>query len=113
MNGTNGVSPTELPRGNTGNTAPKPAGDNDGAEPDAPGADPFAPLTDADRAAAAAIPAGGGGEAGDDGDVLELRPCPERNPPRHGFKHWQRGEPSGVWIYRTAEGAPVVGGCPL
>ena len=91
LEGVNGVSPDELP----GETRETPV-------------DPFARLTDADRARAAEIPAGGGGEAGDDGDVLELRPCPERKPPRHGFKHWQHGEPSGVWIYRTAEGVPVV-----
>lgn len=96
LEGGNGVSPAALPRGNTGNTMP------------AGGADPFARLTDADRARAAAIPAGGGGEAGDDDDTLELQPCPEQNPPRHCFKHWQHGEPSSVWLYRTAEGEPVV-----
>ncbi len=96
LEGVNRVSPTEAPRGNTGNTAPT------------EGADPFARLTDADRARAAAIPAGGGGEASDDGDTLELRPCPEPNPPPHRFKHWQHGEPSRVWFYCAADGAFAV-----
>jgi uncharacterized protein (DUF927 family) len=72
------------------------------------GADPFAPPTDADRARAAAIPAGSGGEAGEDDGAVELRPSPEQHPPPHRFKHWQHGEPSRVWIYRTADGGPVV-----
>jgi len=83
--------------------APGPAGEDDGAEPDAPAADPFARLTDADRAAAAAIPTGGG-EAGEDDGAVEMRPCPEPSPPPSRFKHWTHGEPSAVWLYRTTEG---------
>ncbi len=72
-------------------------------------ADPFARLTDADHARAAAIPAGSGGGADDAAaEAVELRPCPEQNPPASRFKHWTHGEPSRVWVYRTAEGKPVV-----
>ncbi len=53
------------------------------------------------------IPAGGGTEAGGDGELTML-PCPEQSPPAHRFRHSEHGEPSRVWFYRTAEGAPVV-----
>ena len=101
-------TPDGFHAGSTGSAAaPGAFGDDASAEHDAPAADPFAPMTDADRARAAAIPAGGGGEAGDAADAMELRPCPEQNPQSHHFRHWERGEPSRVWVYRTAEGAPV------
>ncbi len=88
--------------------APEPAGDDDGASPelDARGADPFAPLTDADRARAAEIPAGGGGDAGDDDDLTML-PCADAVPPASFFRYGDLPEPSGVWVYRAADGAPV------
>jgi putative DNA primase/helicase len=71
--------------------------------------DPFASLTDADRARASAIPSGGGGAAGDDGDDGELTmlPCPGEVPPLSAFRFGELPEPSRVWVYRTAEGAAV------
>ena len=75
-------------------------------EPDAPTGDPFALLTDADRERAASIPAGAS-DAGAGDHTLELRPSLEWNPPDHRFRHWERGDPSRVWLYRTVEGAPV------
>ncbi len=104
LEGGSAVASAEPATGNLGNPAPEPAGNDDGAGPCAPGTDPFARLTDADRERAANIPAGGGGEAGDDSDAVELQPCPEQNPPPHRFKHWVHGEPSGVWLYHDAAG---------
>jgi hypothetical protein len=51
---------------------------------------PFASLTEEDRARAASILSGVGGGASDDDDTLELRPCPELNPPAQRFKHGRR-----------------------
>jgi hypothetical protein len=84
------------------------AGDDDRAAPDALAAGHFAPLTEADRARAVAIPAGSGGGASDAADHLELRLWPEQNPPASRFKHWEHGEPSRVWVYRAADGNPVM-----
>jgi hypothetical protein len=73
-------------------------------EPTSTTPDPFAPLTDADRAAAAVIPAG----RDDDGDdTLEVQPCPEQNPAPHRFRLRAYGEPAGVWFYRDAHEALV------
>lgn len=68
-------------------------------------ADPFAPMTAADRARAAAIPAGGR-EAGDDGELTML-PCPGELPGAAYFRFGGLPEPSRLWVYRTAEGIPV------
>ncbi len=72
-------------------------------------ADPFARLPGSDTAdPAAVIPSGIGGRTDDAADAVALLPCPEQNPPAHRFRHWVRGEPSRVWVYRTAEGDPVM-----
>ena len=71
-------------------------------------ADPFASLTDADRQRAAHIPAGSGGKAGDDDDMLTVLPCPGAVPGLDYFRLKDGSAPSRVWVYRTAEGAAVV-----
>ncbi|WP_428490284.1 DUF927 domain-containing protein [Rhodopila sp.] len=63
--------------------------------------DPFAALTNDERAAAAATPSG----SGDDAHTLDIQTCPEREPPPHRFHHWVHGEPSGAWLYRDAHAA--------
>lgn len=63
--------------------------------------DPFASLTETDRARASEIPSGGGGEAGED-DELTVMACPDQNPSIRWFKHWKHGEAAGVWFYRDA-----------
>jgi hypothetical protein len=68
--------------------------------------DPFASLTDADRARASQIPSGGGA-AGDDGELTTM-PCPGEVPPLSFFRFGDLPIPSRIWTYRTAEGAPVV-----
>lgn len=109
--------------GNTGNTAPNPAeirhfkthepvthGDavtgNTGNTASA-SFDPFASLTDADRERASAIPSGGGGADGDDGEVTML-PCPGEVPPLSFFRFGDLPMPSCIWTYRTAESAAVM-----
>ena len=72
------------------------------------GSDPFGPLGDADRQRAAHIPAGSGGKAGDDDDVLTVLPCPGAVPGLDYFRLKDGSAPSRVWVYRTAEGAAVV-----
>lgn len=68
--------------------------------------DPFAGLTEADRARASALPSGGGGAAGDDGELTML-PYPGEVPPLFAFRFGELPEPSRLWVYRTAEGAAV------
>jgi hypothetical protein len=78
---------------------------NEEAAFDRVGKNPFASLTEDDRARAASIPSGVGGAASDHDDTLEACPCPEQNPPVRRFRHGRLGEPSGVWFYRDATGA--------
>jgi hypothetical protein len=109
-------------RGYTGYTTRKPVEISrfDGAEPVTPadrvtgyrgytgpndGPDPFAGLTDTDRARDWAIRFGGG--AGDDGELTML-PCLGEVPPPSFFRFGELPEPSSIWVYRTAEGAAVV-----
>ena len=69
------------------------------------GDDPFAPLTEEDRARAEEIPPGGG-EADD--DDLVMLPCPGEMPPREHFRLWDGRVPSHVWAYRNADGRAMM-----
>lgn len=73
-------------------------------------ADPFSPLTGDDRARAraTAIPSGSGGGAADDDGALTMLPCPDPVPAPARFRIGDLPNPAGLWIYRTAEGMPVV-----
>ena len=70
--------------------------------------DPFASLTDTDRARALEIPSGGGGGAAGDDHELTMLPCPGDVPPLSFFRFGDLPIPSRIWTYRTAEGAAVV-----
>ena len=70
--------------------------------------DPFAVLTDEDRAHASKIPSGGSGGAADDDDELTMLPCPGEVPPPSFFRFGDLPDPTRIWPYRTAERAAVV-----
>ena len=79
-------------------------GSAEASEPtaDAAAPDPFAPLTNADRADRP-VPAGS-----DAGDVLTMRPSAGEAPPAACFRFGHLPEPSRLWVYRDAQGAPLV-----
>lgn len=49
----------------------------------------------------------GGEKGGHEPAQLTLQPYPEGDPPLHYFRHRAYGEPTQVWIYRNAKGAPI------
>lgn len=65
-------------------------------------ADAFAPLTEAEKTAAAA-----GVTAGADAAEVWEPHCPAPSEPPGTLRHWQHGESVARWVYRTADGKPV------
>jgi uncharacterized protein (DUF927 family) len=83
--------------------SPSARGDDRQIQSDPYGADPFAPLTDAERALVNAAP-NGGDKQGGDYDNLTMLPCPDELPAVSHYRFGNLPEPSCIWVYRTVTG---------
>lgn len=89
-----------------GTASDKPDQDANG-QPTAALFDPFAPLTDSDRARAASIQAGGSRDAGDD-EEFTVVPFRSKLPGPGHFRFGDLPVPSALFVYKTAVGVAQV-----